>query len=459
MVMVAESVRTLKGFLALTELEPLALGMVLRMVLALIWHRGRMSCSAAAGSVASETVPRGELTRFLARPRWQKVDFNAPLRKALLAKEAQRGRFIFIVDATLVSQAGAKTQNTHSTGNRQRRPKQRRPKQGRRYNAKHVVRKKCHTFTFGWLITPSGIRIPYQIPQDTKEYCPQQGITPRTTAESAAELIRDLPLPAGADVVVLGDTAYDADVVPQACRERGYIGIVPANPERVYEGSQGHRPQGRSRLKDGTRLSLKTIRLRMSAGKHAGYRRLSPWRIGPKQKPRVYDAHQERSAVRRVGDVQLVCSTTKPQLKTATPDDVKILMTNALGMSLTEVIELDSLRWQIELFFQERKSTLGFHQYRFQDFAAVRAWAEIALTTVLFLEYERAPHLTDRRAPPDARRWWQRQRLHGLCSGFRQASAGRELKYLADRLKSARGIQKLKRLLTAALPNEYRTPA
>ena len=109
MVMVAESVRTLKGFLALTELEPLALGMVLRMVLALIWHRGRMSCSAAAGSVASETVPRGELTRFLARPRWQKVDFNAPLRKALLAKEAQRGRFIFIVDATLVSQAGAKT--------------------------------------------------------------------------------------------------------------------------------------------------------------------------------------------------------------------------------------------------------------------------------------------------------------------------------------------------------------
>ena len=36
LVMVAESVRTLKGFLALTELEPLALGMVLRMVLAFV---------------------------------------------------------------------------------------------------------------------------------------------------------------------------------------------------------------------------------------------------------------------------------------------------------------------------------------------------------------------------------------------------------------------------------------
>ena len=170
LVMVAESVRTLKGFLALTELEPLALGMVLRMVLAFVWHRGRMSCSAAAGSLASATVHRGELTRFLARPRWPKIDFNAPLRKALLAKEAGRGRVVrltfcffarredfeqkqtqgtkgrdpsdfdglakvasrlnplfpsvqdwvaaqgragFIVDATRGSQAGAKTQNTH----------------------------------------------------------------------------------------------------------------------------------------------------------------------------------------------------------------------------------------------------------------------------------------------------------------------------------------------------------
>ena len=156
---------------------------------------------------------------------------------------------------------------------------------------------------------------------------------------------------------------------------------------------------------------------------------------------------------------------TKPHLKTATPDDVKILLTNATGMSVTEVIELDSLRWQIELFFQEWKSTLGFHQYRFQDFAAVRAWAEIALATVLFLEYERAKHLTDR-VSPDARRWWQSQRLHGLCaalrplcSALRQESAGRERKYLADRLKSASGIPKLKRLLAAALPKEYRTPA
>ena len=249
---------------------------------------------------------------------------------------------------------------------------------------------------------------------------------------------------------------YDAKIVQQACRERGYLWIVPANPERVYEGPQGHRPQVRTRLKDWTSLSLTTIRLHMSTGKYADYRRLSPWRVGPKQKPRVYYTHQERANVRRVGDVQLVFSTTKQHLSKATPDDVKILMTNALRMSAREVVELYSLRWQIELFFKELKSTLGFAQYRFQNFDAVRAWAEITRTTVLFLEQHRAQRLADRRLSEEKRKWWTAQRLHGLCHAFRQECAGRELKYLSDRLKTAGGIEKLKRQLQAAIPKEFR---
>ena len=457
MVIISESARSLKGCWAVSGLRGVAAAMVLRMVLAFIGHRGRMTCSAAAGSVASESIHRGQLTRFLARPRWQKIDFNAPLRRALLDHEARRaegkpGRYIFIIDATLVSQAGPKTQNTHSTGNRVRRPCQ-----GRRYNKKKVVRKTCHSFTFGLLITPSGVRIPFQIPYYTKEYCQQKNIPHRTTAESAADLIRGLPLPEGADVVVLGDTAYDAEVVQRACRERGYLWIVPANPERVYEGPPGHRPKVRTRLKDWTSLSLTTIRLHMSTGKYADYRRLSRWRVGPKQKPRVFYVHQERANVRRVGDVQLVFSTTKQKLSKATPDEVKILMTNATRMSPREVVELYSLRWQIELFFKELKSTLGFAQYRFQKFEAVRAWAEIALTTVLFLEQQRAQRLADRRQSEEKRKWWKAQRLHGLCAAYRQECAGRELKYLSDRLKTPGGIEKLKRHLQAALPKEYRS--
>jgi hypothetical protein len=374
--------------------------------------------------------------------------------KLLVAKETKHGKWLFLIDATLVSQAGKKTQNTYSTGNRRRNPAK-----NRRYNKKKVVYKKVHNFTFGLLISPSGIRIPMEIPHYTQEYCQTHGIQHQTTAESAAQLIRTLPLPAGAEVVVLGDTAYDAEVVRNACDEKGYTWIFPANPERVYEGKTGQRPKLRSRLKDWTSLSLKTIRLRASTGKYANYRRLSKWRVGPKTKPRVYYAYQEIQQVRSVGRVQLVFSTMKTDLKTATPDDVKILMTNAVDMSVTEVIELYSLRWQIELFFKELKSTLGFAQYSFQDFLAVKAWVQAAITTVLFLEQERIKHMQDRRLSQESRRWWESQRLHGLCHAYRQQCDASELKYLSDRLKTSGGIAKLKRLLANALPTEYRVVA
>ena len=56
-------------------------------------------------------------------------------------------------------------------------------------------------------------------------------------------MIAALPRPQAAEVIVLGDTADDAEVVQPACEERGDVWIVPANPERVYEGPTGHRPR------------------------------------------------------------------------------------------------------------------------------------------------------------------------------------------------------------------------
>ena len=91
MVIVSESVRSLKGFIAKTGLRGLAQVMVLRLVLAFIGHRGRMTCSTAAGSVTSECIHRGQLTRFLARPRWQIELFFKELKSTLCLKLT--GRF------------------------------------------------------------------------------------------------------------------------------------------------------------------------------------------------------------------------------------------------------------------------------------------------------------------------------------------------------------------------------
>jgi hypothetical protein len=379
-----------------------------------------------------------------------RLDINTALRRDLLARESDKGWFVFKIDATLCSQAGLKTENTYSTGNRQRRPAK-----GRRFGKQKHARKSCHSFTMGLLTTPSGLRLPFSRPYHTREYCKQKGLTHRTTAEAAAELIRNLPLPEGAKVIVLGDTAYDAEVVRAACAERGYFWIFPCNPERVLAGSKP-RPKVRSLLKDWSLFELQTIRFSPGQGPYVNYRRLSPHRIGPKAKPRTFYVHEEGRNVHSVGEVRLVFSTTQQKLAKATPDDVKILMTNAKHLRLRDVIELYSLRWQIELFFKELKSTFGFHQYQFRKFTCVESWVELALTAFLYLERYRAEQLARRGLNEKEMAWWRHQRTHGLCQAVRLASQQSELKYLADRLQTPGGIQKLKRLIRNSFAPEYR---
>jgi Transposase DDE domain len=450
-IMVADSVPGLKKCLAQTGLHHTAKLLVIRVVVAFLLHSGRMSCLRAAGAVRCEARHRAQISRFLARPRWRNLDLNSILRQALLDREPGDGLFIFIIDATLVSRAGATTENTYSTGNRRRRPCK-----GRRYGKHKRAAKNCHSFTMGLLITPSGVRLPFCKPYYTREYGQKTGRPHRTTAEAAAELVRELPLPETARVVVLGDTAYDAEVLRDACRDRHYTWIFPCNPERVLAGPKGQRPLVRSLLKDWSSRSRRTLRLAPGQGDYAVYRRLSPHRIGPKVKPRVYYAHQERRQVHSVGVVQLVFSTTRKDLETATADDVKILMTNDLRLTVRDVVELYSLRWQIELMFKELKSTLGFHQYQFRAFEPVEGWAELAVTAFLYLEWYRAQQLARRDLSDAERRWWHHQRAYGLCQAVRLASEEDELKFIADRLETPGGIRALKRIIRNSYPREYR---
>ncbi len=116
----------------------------MRVMITFMMHFGRMSCLQAAGALQSQTRHRAQLTRFLARPCWRAQNINGQLRESVLQLETAPGPFIFIVDATLCSQQGKKTQNTHSTGNRRRRPQK-----GRRYGKNKHTRKNCHSFTGG----------------------------------------------------------------------------------------------------------------------------------------------------------------------------------------------------------------------------------------------------------------------------------------------------------------------
>src|SRR5205823_464866 len=111
---------------------------------------------------------------------------------------------------------------------------------------KPAHRHACHCFVFGLLISPvSGTRLPVVRSYYTRAYCQHQAAhattqrpapTFRTQTDLAADLIRDVRVPTGCPVLVLGDTAFEAKQIRAACRARRFDWITPANPERVLAG-------------------------------------------------------------------------------------------------------------------------------------------------------------------------------------------------------------------------------
>ncbi len=448
MVIMPDALPGLKRFLRPVALPQRLHNLVICWLVAFIMHLGRMNASRAATAVRSQPRHRAQLCRVLGRKLLRRFSPAAVLRSQLLLQESHSSSaFTFIVDQTLTSQQGQKTENTFSSGNRQRRPRK-----GRRYNAYKRARRSCHCFVKGLLLTPSGIRIPFSRPYYTKDYCAAKGRPYRTQTQLAADMIAELPLPEEAKVVVLGDTAFDAKCIRQACDQRKYSWVVPLNPERVVAGPKGKRPKVRTLVNGLKADQLAAIRLHAGQGPYVAQRRVSPCRVGPKVKPRTYYVHLRRQAVHSVGEVQLVFSS-RSKAKVGQPVEVhKILMTNDLRLSARQVVELYGLRWQIELFFKELKSTLGFHQYRFRRFEQVEGWDELIQVSFLYLEWYRVWQLGRRDVPEEKKKWWRWQRTHGLCQAVRAAAEQADLQTIAERLQTPTGLQRLRRLLKRVLP-------
>jgi hypothetical protein len=272
-------------------------------------------------------------------------------------------------------------------------------------------------------------------------------------------MIAELPLAEGTKVIVLGDTAFDAKSIRTVCDQRQYTWIVPLNPERVIAGPKGNRPKVRTLVQDLKMDQVVAVRVHAGGGSLAEQRRVSPCRMGPKVKPRTYYVHKRRQAVHSVGEVQLVFSTRTKPVRNQPIEIQKILMTNDRKASAREIVEWYALRWQIEMFFKELKSTLGFHQYRFRTFDRVEGWDELIQVTFLYLEWYRARQLQRRDLTEEKRRWWSWQRAHGICLVVRLEAEQADLEEIAERLKTPTGVRRLRRTLRLALPKESRPAA
>jgi hypothetical protein len=463
MVIMQDALPGINRFVQALGMSSVTAEYVIGFITAFTMHLGRMSAAAAGKSICLHSRHRAQAMRFLARDRRiRDLAGLIQLADLLLAFECRRaGQWLLIVDQTYCAQQGSKTENTFGHGQRSKSGRDRRQRK------KHA-RRRCHCFVMGLLITPSGLRLPLSRAYYTKEYLQQQNrrraqqkqppLPYLKQTELAAELIRTAPVRAGADVVVLGDTAFDAGVVQEACQEKGYSWIVSMNQDRVLEGKKP-RTKVTSLASTIRAHQMAPIQLKPGKGRYSAQRRAAACRIGCHAKTRKFYVQVAKLTVQSVGQVQVVFSTMLEPKRGQAVVIQKVLMTNNLRLSAAQIVELYDLRWQIELFFKELKSTLGFHQYGFRTFYKVERWLELCQIAFVYLEWYRAGKLADRRLSEQQKQWWSWQRCHGLCVAVRDAAQENDLSRIAKYTRTKGGMRKLKKLLRTARPPDQRQAA
>ena len=119
---------------------------------------------------------------------------------------------------------------------------------------------------------PSGIRLPFSVSYYTEAYCKAKKIW-RTASRPnwPLNLSASCLCPQERRVVVLGDTAFDAEAIHTACEERKFSWIVPINPERVLAGEKP-RFKVSSLSEDLTADQMVCLKVHPGKGKYVDYR-------------------------------------------------------------------------------------------------------------------------------------------------------------------------------------------
>jgi len=400
---------------------------------------GRRSAAAAARAVLGDCRDAGWLLRWLG---WS-IAPAALLSAAQLQLRAAAGAapdrlHVLAIDSTQHGQQGQNTQNTFARGNTKARPK----KSDRRQKAGH--RRSCHCFVFALLLTPCGVRIPYWLPFYAQEFCALFGRQHLSQASLAAQLIDDIPLPPGSRVVVVGDTAFEAKQVRQACARRGWSWVVPLNPERRLAGAKP-RPKVRSLYQQLQAADFRQVSIRLDRGDLAALARVSPSRSQSRKQARTYWVHHRTADILNVGEVALLFSTRAEPTAPGGVKVQKLLISNAVAASTEELLGWYALRWQVELFFKEMKSELGMCQYKFGPFARVVGWVNLSVVAYGYLEWYRWQK--QREAAGRDKPYWQRLRTAGLRARVGQQVLRADVEELLRLAASDTGPERLGDLL------------
>jgi Transposase DDE domain len=419
-------------------------GIVLPILLhGLLLATKRRTLKALGEATLVHWVCAGTVCRWLARvrfpvDRWYEHCFRQMLQVAAHLNAGDD--WVVIFDGTDSKRGGlAKIQNMR------RYKKEKKGKKGRPST-------KTHTFLFGLLILPSGIRLP--LPRKswyTRAYAKERALEYKTQVDLTAELLLWLKplLPKAVHLVVLADSYFEGMRLFGLCHQEGWSFISKLKRNRCFADSKTRIVSYGSELKEGL---FWRHRLRRGKEATAAYRRQEP-RKSRLHENRAYDIYSECRQVSKLGEARVVYSWKTPVYTPRPRMDQRqfvALVTNDLQMSPKRIVELYELRWQIEVFFREMKGQLGLTDYQGTQFESYERYITLTLLGFLVLEYERLRGLKGQSANEEPAGGWAAARTSVLLQVVRRETTRQDVHWLRDCLKTPSGRRRLRKALDRA---------
>jgi hypothetical protein len=447
------------------------------MVLAFLLAPNRRCLKTVAGSVLGHRRHVATISRRLVNPQWKTRDWYTTLYEGLQREidryerrqaKGRRRQWIVAIDTTYHATTSEKMENLIVMS---RRKDPRRKTTGQ------------HAFLMGLVLTDRGARLP--LPRKsyyTKAYCRKHGRKFRTTMQLTADMLKELRVPDDVEVVVVFDSAFDAEVVHRVCRRRGFCEVFPIDPNRVLARTREQDAAWISGDKvvawtrSWSRKEFALIELAMDSEDHVFARRRHVDNLRVKKTKRRYAAAARRATVSKLGECLIVASykeNPKVQLLPGQSAEWwayhralvsyrkedrhkparwhgKVLACTDPAATASQVIQWYEVRWQVELFFRELKSRMQFERYVLMKFEAVERYLDLLLMGLLLLERQRLRDL--QRDGDEVGKIWVQARttdrlrmLETLCQQW-------NVEYLEERLRTPSGTRRLLRELRRHVP-------
>jgi hypothetical protein len=446
-------------------------------VLALTLAPHRRCLKTVAGSVLGHRHHVATISRRLMNPKWKTRDWYTTMYEGLQKdidrwerKQAKgrRRQWIVAIDTTYHATKSEKMENLIVMSRRE---------DLRRRTTRQ------HAFVMGMVMTDRGARLP--LPRKsyyTEEYCRKHGRRFRTTVQLAADMLKDLHVPDEVDVVVVFDSAFDAEVIHRVCRRRGFCAVFPIDSNRVLART----PEQDAAYISGDKVvawarswskrEFTILDLAMDSEDHVFARRRHVDNLRVNKTKRRYAAAARHATVSKLGDCLIVASykeNPKVQLLAGQSAEWwayretlgmrrkedrhkpsrwhgKVLACTDVTATAEQVIQWYELRWQVELFFRELKSRMQFECYVLMKFEAVERYLDLLLMGMLLLEQQRLHDMQHKGSEVGqvwvhARTTDRLRMLEAMCQRW-------NVQYLKQRLRTPGGTRRLLREMRSHVP-------